>query len=32
MIWDRFDVSVAKSFAAADGGTQPFQVTFAISF
>ena len=32
MIWDRFDVSVAKSFAAADDGAEPFQVTFAIRF
>jgi hypothetical protein len=32
LIWDRFDVSVAKSFASPDGGTEPFQVTFAIAF
>lgn len=32
MIWDRFDVSVAKSFAASDDDAEPFQVTFAIAF
>jgi len=32
MTWDRFDVSVAKSFTASDSGNEPFQVTFAIRF
>ena len=32
MIWDRFDVSVAKSFSSSDDGGEPFQVTFAIRF
>jgi len=32
MIWERFDVSVAKSFTASDDGAEPFQVTFAIRF
>lgn len=32
LVWERFDVSVAKAFSASDDGTEPFQVTFAISF
>jgi hypothetical protein len=32
LIWDRFDVGVAKSFAAEADGSEPFQVTFAVRF
>jgi hypothetical protein len=30
LMWDRFDVSVAKAVAASEDGAEPFQVTFAI--
>jgi hypothetical protein len=32
LIWDRFDVSVAKSFVDYEVSTEPFQVTFAVRF
>jgi hypothetical protein len=32
LIWDRFDVSVAKSFVDYEVSSEPFQITFAVRF
>lgn len=32
LLYDRFDIGVAKSFASSQDGGEPFQVTFAIRF
>jgi len=32
LMWDRFDVSVAKSFVDYEVSTEPFQITFAVRF